>query len=245
MKSFLNKKLQKAAMMSLLVLVATFFIAGCEDLELPGPNSKPDTIPPEAAFSYASDPSDFRIIKFTNLSTEALSFVWDFGDGKTSTEKDPIFTFPAKGTYPVSLTSTDGLGVSSISTIDVEVVPGPYQPIILEGGFEDGQLEGGSGDGRDSWKNSDLGGVIQITGSPVVSGSQGAKLPGGGDKRIGYQEIIVEPETNYNINFIYTMLAVPTGYITVDILDVTANGGTFKSHAETQNAVLGSVTEGP
>ncbi len=242
MKSFLNINTYKATILSIVVLVATFFITGCEDLELPGANSKPDTIPPDADFSYASDPNDFTIINFTNLSTEALNFMWDFGDGNTSTDKDPVFTFAEEGTYPVTLTATDGLGVTSAITIDVEVAPGPYQPIILEAGFEDGQLEGGSGDGRDSWRNSDLGGVIQITGSPVVSGSQGAKLPGAGDIRIGYQEIVVDPETNYDISFIYTMFAEPTGYITVDILGVTENGGTFTSHEDTQDHVVGSVT---
>jgi len=242
MKNFLKIKLQKAAMMSIMVLTATCFITGCEDLVLPEAGSKPDLIPPGAEFSYASDPGDFTIIKFTNLSTEALSYLWDFGGGNTSTEQDPTFQFDGEGTYPVTLTATDGLGVTSVSTGDVVVAPGPYQPIILEPGFEDGMLEGGTGDGRDSWRNGDLGGVIQITGSPVVSGDQGAKLPGGGDKRIGYQEILVESETNYDVSFIYTMKVAPTGYITVDILDVDANGGTFESHEDTQAAVLGSVT---
>ncbi len=215
-------------------------ISACED-ELPGVGSIPDEVPPTANFSYSSDPDNFTVINFTNLSTEALSFEWDFGDG-TSTEKDPTFTFESEGTYTVSLTATDGLGASNTTTVEVEVAPGPYQPVILESGFEDGQLEGGSGDGRDSWKNDNLGGIIQITGSPIVSGSQGAKLPGGGDKRIGYQEIRVESETNYDVGFIYTMLSEPTGYITVDILDVSANGGTFSSHAEAQEAVLASVS---
>ncbi|MTI40106.1 PKD domain-containing protein [Fulvivirga lutimaris] len=241
MKKLLSNTLYKAAML-LFGLVAIGFINGCIEEELPGAGSIPDEIPPSANFSYASDPEDFRVTNFTNLSTEALSFVWDFGGGNTSTEKDPTFTFSGEGKYAVTLTATDGLGVSNAVTIEVSVQAGPYQPIIMEPGFEDGQLEGGSGDGRDSWRNNDLGGVIQITGSPVVSGDQGAKLPGGGDKRVGYQEIIVEPETNYDINFIYTMLAEPTGYITVDILDVEANGGTFTSHADTQATLLGSVT---
>ena len=242
MKNIINNISQKVAML-LLGLAVIGFITACEELELPGANSIPDTIPPEAGFAYASDPTDFRIINFTNLSTEAITFSWDFGGGNTSTEEDANFTFSGEGTFPVTLTATDGLGVSNSFTQDVVVEEGPYQPFILEPGFEDGQLDGGSGDGRDSWRNSDLGGVIQITGSPVVAGDQGAKLTGSaGDQRIGYQEIIVEPETNYTVNFIYTIVAAPVGYLTVDILDVEANGGTFTSHEDAAAAVLGSVT---
>ena len=65
------------------------------------------------------------------------------------------------------------------------VVEGPFQPIILEAGFEDDTLPEGGGDGRDSWRNSDLGGVIQITGSPVTFGDQGAKLPVPAGDRVG------------------------------------------------------------
>ncbi|MEM7388096.1 MAG: PKD domain-containing protein, partial [Verrucomicrobiota bacterium] len=64
------------------------------------------------------------------------------------------------------------MGESSTITQEVEIVEPPlYEPFILEPSFEDGMLDGGSGDGRDSWRNSDLGGVIQITSSPVKSGS--------------------------------------------------------------------------
>lgn len=232
----------------LLSIVAAVCITGCEEIELPEANSIPDEDPPEADFSFASDPTDFRLINFTNLSTEAIAFSWDFGGGNTSTEEDPSFTFEAgEGTYPVTLTATDGLGVSNSITKDVEVTEGPFQPIIREPGFEDndfGAGDCGTGlDGRDCWRNNDLGGVIQITGSPVVSGDQGAKLTGSaGDQRIGYQEVIVEAETNYNVSFIYTMLSSPVGYLTVDILDVNANGGTFESQADAANHVIGSIT---
>ena len=100
-------------------------------------------MPPEANFSYASSIDDFRTINFSNLSDEATTFAWDFGDGNTSTETNPTFTFEAgEGTYPVTLTASDALGAESSITIDVEVVEGPFQPIILEPGFEDKHLTG-------------------------------------------------------------------------------------------------------
>lgn len=41
-----------------------------------------------------------------------LSFVWDFGDGNTSTEADPTHVYTAVGNYDVSLTVTDAGGAS-------------------------------------------------------------------------------------------------------------------------------------
>lgn len=213
--------------------------------DLPGANSKADEIFPEANFSYASSSDDFRTINFSNLSNEAGTFIWDFGDGNTSTDQNPSFTFDGgEGTYTVTLTATDGNGISEIITIDVLVVEGPFQPIIIEPGFEDGMLPNGAGgDGRDSWRNSDLGGVIQITGSPVTFGDQGAKLPVPAGDRIGYQEIVVEPDTNYDLAFWYTMLsgsADPS--ITVSVLGVTQNGGTFTTLEEVAAGTIASVT---
>jgi len=227
----------------LVSFVLASFIVGCtlRD-ELPDANSKPDTVPPEANFSYASSSDDFRTINFTNLSTEATIFTWDFGGGDTSTDQDPSHTFDAgEGTYSVSLTASDALGAVASITIDVMVVEGPFQPIILEPGFEDDTLPGGGGDGRDSWRNNDLGGVIQITGSPVTFGDQGAKLPND-QTRIGYQEITVEPDSNYDLRFYHTMLDNSSNpWVTVAILGITENGSPTTTQ-EALDATIASVT---
>lgn len=45
-------------------------------------------------------------VKFTNLSSgKAVSYVWDFGDGTTSTEKDPLHIYDKSGYYNVKLTA--------------------------------------------------------------------------------------------------------------------------------------------
>ncbi len=243
MKNLLNK-FQRTTLLCLLVL-ATIFFVGCEkqfEFDLPESGSKIDNEFPTANFSYASTSDDFKTIKFTNLSFEAIKFEWDFGSGNTSTEEDPLFTFPDEGTYPVKLVASDGNGETGEVTIDVIVVEGPFQPIIQEAGFEDNTLPDGSGDGRDSWRNNDIGGVIQITSSPVTFGDQGAKLPASQD-RIGYQEITVERETNYDLTFWYTMLTGSADpFVTVSILGVTDNGGTITSRADAAAATIASVT---
>jgi len=57
-------------------------------------------------------------IQFTDLSTKMentanCTWSWTFGDGNTSTLKNPLFTYTIPGTYPVSLTATNDRGSGS------------------------------------------------------------------------------------------------------------------------------------
>ncbi|MBE7175231.1 MAG: PKD domain-containing protein [Mucilaginibacter polytrichastri] len=53
-------------------------------------------------------------VQFSNTSTQATDFLWDFGDGKTSTEKNPVHTFRGRETaYSVRLTATSPLGCTN------------------------------------------------------------------------------------------------------------------------------------
>ena len=102
-----------------------------------------------------------------------------------------------------------------------DVIPAAIIPPILESSFEDNRLPNGIGDGRDSWRNSDLGGVIQITSSPVYEGSQASKFPSAGD-RIAYQELTVTPNSDYILSYFYTLKTNNPGSITVSVI---AGGG--------------------
>ena len=56
------------------------------------------------------------IISFSNTSQNAISYLWDFGDGNTSTETNPVHTFSADGTYLVSLTSASEMCGNDVFT---------------------------------------------------------------------------------------------------------------------------------
>ena len=49
------------------------------------------------------------------------SYLWDFGDGGTSTQANPNHTYAAAGSYPVSLKVTDAGGVSDTATQTIQV----------------------------------------------------------------------------------------------------------------------------
>jgi gliding motility-associated-like protein len=60
-------------------------------------------------------------VNFTNLSTGATDFLWDFGDGKTSIDVNPLHTYDLKGIYPVTLVSSRKKGCFDTIKKGVEV----------------------------------------------------------------------------------------------------------------------------
>jgi serine protease len=65
----------------------------------------------EATFTDSSSDSDGSI----------SSYSWDFGDGNSSTDANPVHNYAAAGTYSVSLTVTDNEGASDTETQSVTV----------------------------------------------------------------------------------------------------------------------------
>ncbi len=78
---------------------------------------KKDEPAPEviASFTYAVDGTDFMKVKFTNASQQYATLAWEFGDGATSTEANPLHPYTALGTYTVKLTATNGAVTDSHS----------------------------------------------------------------------------------------------------------------------------------
>ena len=60
---------------------------------------------------------------FNNQSTGATSYLWDFGDGNTSTAENPSHTYQDAGTYTVRLQAI-GIGETAefVGTVDVILI---------------------------------------------------------------------------------------------------------------------------
>ena len=96
---------------------------------------------PEASFDFAIGGYS---VYLTNRSN-TMSWLWDFGDGQTSTEKHPKHTYATTGTYTVSLT-TDGLVVTKSVQIDVEILLEWQDNSSAEDGFKIERSPDGSTD---------------------------------------------------------------------------------------------------
>ena len=71
----------------------------------------------EASFT---ETSTGRQVSFTNTSVGATEFSWDFGDGNTSTDENPVHTYADKGVYTVKLEASNSCSDDDV-TESVEV----------------------------------------------------------------------------------------------------------------------------
>ena len=60
-----------------------------------------------------------------------VSYLWDFGDGATSTNRNPDYLYSNAGTYTVTLMVTDDDGYTDIDTTTstISTLPDPVPPI--------------------------------------------------------------------------------------------------------------------
>lgn len=94
--------LKKAKAITILILMLS--LIGCENDD----NNLPKVI---AGFTYTLN-ADTGTVTFINTSENAGSYTWDFGDGGTSKEINPIKTY-ANGTYTVVLKAFNASGASA------------------------------------------------------------------------------------------------------------------------------------
>ncbi|MEA2053719.1 MAG: PKD domain-containing protein [Candidatus Thermoplasmatota archaeon] len=91
---------------------------------------------PVANFSYMPlHPTVSSILQFTDLSYDTdgtiTNYIWDFGDGNISYEKNPTHTYNKDGTYIVALAVTDDDGATGNISKTIEILPS-LPDLILE-----------------------------------------------------------------------------------------------------------------
>ena len=81
---------------------------------------------PQALFTWAPNPPEPNVpVRFTNLSTFADTYLWEFGDGETSTAFAPVHEYNATGKYSARLTAYSKAGCSGVYDLPVDVIVNP------------------------------------------------------------------------------------------------------------------------
>ena len=112
-------------------------------------------------------------VNFTNNSANASSYLWDFGDGTTSTDANPAHTYTALGTYTITLTASAGICGSDLETKNAYITVGAETPV----GYDETRCGPGSvtlnvtGAGTLKWYDAATGGNLLTTGASYTTPS--------------------------------------------------------------------------
>lgn len=117
----MNMKMRNTFLLASMVL-ATLLIVSCGE-DGGGDTPEPEPTPVFAGFEFSIE--NDSVVTFTNKSTGAESYEWDFGDGATSTDENPIHTYTIgalEATFSVSLTAMGEGDVEDTESQDVDLV---------------------------------------------------------------------------------------------------------------------------
>jgi len=105
------------------------FVTNTVTIQEPVPN-------PLADFSYSGHTGYAPLtVTFTNLSQNAVSYSWDFGDGQTSTQVNPDHLYSTGGTYNVTLTAKNSVNATDAITKSIVIasLPNPVADFSFAG----------------------------------------------------------------------------------------------------------------
>ena len=95
------------------------------------------TTQPTASFTGDTLACTQAEVSFTSTSMgDGLTYLWDFGNGETSSEETPIYSYPSEGTYTICLNITDVNGCeSSFCQADFITIANPNANFSLDNGY--------------------------------------------------------------------------------------------------------------
>ena len=134
---------------------------------------------PTAKFTASPNPGAENMpTQFRNLSTGAVSYIWNFGDGSTSSESDPLYQFISTGTFKVCLQAINPAGCIDTFCLDVAA---KIKPLIdVPNAFTPGKFGKnavvrveGFGIGKMNWKIYNRWGVIVFSSTTKSQGWDG------------------------------------------------------------------------
>ena len=155
----------------------------------------------KAVFSYVAD--GYKV-NFTNFSTNATEYSWDFGDGSgvVATGKTPQHIFTRKGDFLVSLTAKKGTETSTF--IDTVSIIGPN--IRIDGDFTDWQYVAYSHVNDDSYA-----GTMRAIKTFASSDAINFYLEGNADMKLEVMDLYIDSDNNPATGFATWMYPAGSG----------------------------------
>ncbi|MBN1195680.1 MAG: PKD domain-containing protein [Methanomicrobiaceae archaeon] len=107
-------------------------------------------------------------VQFTDTSTGApTGWDWDFGDGASAADQNPVHVYTTPGIHTVSLAVTDGSGFDTVTETDLIVATPPpssgeYGPDGTDPGYD------GNGDAIPDWQQENVTSLHATTGDYVT-----------------------------------------------------------------------------
>jgi len=110
-------------------------------------------------------------VQFTNNSQNATSYLWDFGDGNTSTEQNPSHDYAALGVYDITLTADAGACGNDSYSEDDYIIVGTTPPVVGDTSScgSASFVLSAIGTGTIDWYDAPVGGTLINTGNTYTT----------------------------------------------------------------------------
>jgi len=200
-----------------MILQVFLIAAGCQDKELGNPPAS--TV---ANFTYTVSNEGYAPceVLFTNISLNAAGYSWDFGNGQSSAEENPVAQYDTPGLYTVTLTCATINDVYYNENVKSQVIniKDPLAGLSQVLYYTSRNADGGGGHM-----------VILTDEAPLVQDFDFAELsrPYGIAADTGNRKVFI---TDYSLGYIYSFSA--EGKDPVKILDVTVPGQEIVDYPE-------------
>ncbi|MCG9972862.1 PKD domain-containing protein [Christiangramia crocea] len=165
-----NFKFKRMCLWTLTIFIG--LVTSCSDDDVDYP-----PFSPTLSISSEVDANEPLTVHFTSKTTNAESYMWDFGDGNTSTEANPSHTYADYGEYEVSVV---------VNGVEGSVPAEQNKTVVLEEAYDSGLID------MEGWIVQEATPGVTVT---VDANSINFQGPGGWTGSHIFQEITVEPGT--------------------------------------------------
>jgi PKD repeat protein len=127
-----NIKFMKTNLYMISLLLGSLVLYSCQEKEVIPVADFDYTFADPTLAAYLSAYPTHVSLKINNKSTLGQSYLWDFGNGSTSTEAEPSFLYLQSGEYTITLRVTSASGEQKLLTKQIKIVDRVLKQVIVQ-----------------------------------------------------------------------------------------------------------------